>query len=208
MSSPIRSCASRSGWLAGSAEAVGGPLPTTPTFVLPYKRFATPCLIAMAEQFLEAADGRLVFRRDRVTYRKAVLHDRCQIGYPLPPMDTRPDADHDNLPREDNLARDDTEQDESSFNQPVIPPSLPWRFVGWLGGLSWMLQRARQMILKRNPNSLCHRQSACVNPRKARSDARLRTLETAQELLLIIPEWEDLHGCKFFPRFATRSGFD
>ena len=25
---------------------------------------------------------------------------------------------------------------------------------------------------------------------------------------LVIPEWEDRFGCSFFPRFATRSGFD
>jgi hypothetical protein len=134
----------------------------------------------MAEPFLHES---------KTTYRKAVLHDRCQIGYPVPEQDS-------------------TEQDESSFDQPVIWPSLVWRFVGWLGGLSRSLDKAREMILKRNPNSLCHRVDGSVDPDKARSDERLRSLETARQLLLIIPEWEELHGCRFFPRFATRSGFD
>ncbi len=71
-----------------------------------------------------------------------------------------------------------------------------------------MLDKAREMILKRNPNSLCHRIDGSVDPEKARSDERLQRLETARQLLLIIPEWEELYGRKFFPRFATRSGFD
>ena len=130
----------------------------------------------------------------KTTYRKAVLHDRCQIGYPVP--------------EQDSTEQDSTEQDAPSFDQPVIWPSLVWRFVGWLGGLSRSLDKAREMILKRNPNSLCHRVDGSVDPDKARSDERLRSLETARQLLLIIPEWEELHGCRFFPRFATRSGFD
>jgi hypothetical protein len=139
----------------------------------------------MAEPFLHES---------KTTYRKAVLHDRCQIGYPVP--------------EQDNAEQDNAEQDAPSFDQPVIWPSLVWRFVGWLGGLSRSLDKAREMILKRNPNSLCHRVDGSVDPDKARSDERLRSLETARQLLLIIPEWEELHGCRFFPRFATRSGFD
>jgi hypothetical protein len=139
----------------------------------------------MAEPFLHES---------KTTYRKAVLHDRCQIGYPVP--------------EQDSTEQDNAEQDESSFDQPVIWPSLVWRFVGWLGGLSRSLDKAREMILKRNPNSLCHRVDGSVDPDKARSDERLQRLETARQLLLIIPEWEELHGCRFFPRFATRSGFD
>jgi hypothetical protein len=139
----------------------------------------------MAEPFLHES---------KTTYRKAVLHDRCQIGYPVP--------------EQDSTEQDSTEQDAPSFDQPVIWPSLVWRFVGWLGGLSRSLDKAREMILKRNPNSLCHRVDGSVDPDKARSDERLQRLETARQLLLIIPEWEELHGCRFFPRFATRSGFD
>jgi hypothetical protein len=144
----------------------------------------------MAEPFLHES---------KTTYRKAVLHDRCQIGYPVPEQDST---------EQDSTEQDSTEQDAPSFDQPVIWPSLVWRFVGWLGGLSRSLDKAREMILKRNPNSLCHRVDGSVDPDKARSDERLRSLETTRQLLLIIPEWEELHGCRFFPRFATRSGFD
>jgi len=64
------------------------------------------------------------------------------------------------------------------------------------------------MILQRNPNSCCHRISGDVDPFKARSDARCVTLQTARQLLLVIPEWEGCFGQKFFPRFATRMGYD
>jgi hypothetical protein len=64
------------------------------------------------------------------------------------------------------------------------------------------------MLLQSDPDSLCHRWEGSVDPHKARSPERLRALETTRQLLLVIPEWEDRFGCSFFPRFATRSGFD
>lgn len=80
--------------------------------------------------------------------------------------------------------------------------------VGWLGSLTLSLDKACQMIHQRNPNSLCHRYSPHVDPAKARSEQRQTTLETAARLLHVIDEWEATFGEKFFPRFATRSGFD
>jgi hypothetical protein len=71
-----------------------------------------------------------------------------------------------------------------------------------------VLDEARSMILQIDPASLCHRREGSVEPHKARSFERMRTLETARQLLLIIPEWEDRFGRSFFPRFATRAGFD
>jgi hypothetical protein len=80
--------------------------------------------------------------------------------------------------------------------------------VGWLGGLTLTLDKAREMILQQNPNSLCHRMAGSVPPHKARSTERLRVLETARQLLLVMPEWEECFDNQLFPRFATRSGFD
>ena len=82
--------------------------------------------------------------------------------------------------------------------------------VGWLGSLTFALDKACQMILQRNSNSLCHRYTSNVGKgkAKARSDERQKTLETADHLLHVIDEWEATFGEKFFPRFATRSGFD
>ena len=156
-----------------------GVLPTTQTFVLPYKRFAAPCLLSRAEQYLT---------RPRLTYRQSVRDDRSLIGYPP-------------------TAREASSDDGSPPHQRVVDHSLIWRFVSWLGGLTSVLDETRSMVLRKDPASLCHRREGSVAPHKARSQERMSTLETARELLLVIPEWEDCFGCSFFPRFATRAGF-
>lgn len=125
------------------------------------------------------------------TYRSVVRHARCLIGYPVEPYP----------PTED-------EASQEGHDQAVVPPSLVWRMVSWLGGLAIVLGRARQMILQHDPHSLCHRVAGDVALGKARSTERLQALQTARQLLLVIPEWEECFGRKFFPQFATRSGFD
>lgn len=138
--------------------------------------------------------------RTDATYRSVVRYQRSLIGYPVtapndasaapPAPPTDDDADHD------------------PWHQAVVPPSLPWRFIGWLGSLTGALCRAREMLLELNPNSTCHRVSGSVDPFKARSPERMATLETARQLMLILPEWEACFDRPFFPRFATRAGFD
>jgi hypothetical protein len=93
-------------------------------------------------------------------------------------------------------------------HQRVVDHSLVWRSLTWLGALTGVLDEARAMILKCRPHSTCHRFHGNIDPHKARSPERLATLETARQLLQVISEWEDCFGCKFFPRFATRAGFD
>ena len=160
--------------------------------MLPYKRFATPWLIARAKQYLNVPEDlqqKVPSKRAApTTYRSVVRHERQQLGYPVQPAE-----------------EDDA---EGSFHQPVISPSLLWRFLGWFGSLTLTLDKAREMILKHDPNSTCHRVSGSVDPFKARSDERMKTLETARQLLLIMPEWESCFDRPLFPRFATRSGFD
>lgn len=138
--------------------------------------------------------------RTDATYRSVVRHQRCLIGYPI----AAPKCTAAALPS----PPEDEDRDGDPHHQAVIPPSLPWRFIGWLGSLTGALCRAREMLLELNPNSTCHRVSGSVDPFKARSPERMATLETARQLVLIIPEWEACFGCPFFPRFATRSGFD
>ena len=70
-----------------------------------------------------------------------------------------------------------------------------------------MLDEARAMVLKQNPDSLCHRLEGSSYPHKARSAQRRMALETARQVLRMIPEWEGCFGYEFFPRFATRVGF-
>ena len=173
-----------------------GPLPTIPTFVLPYKRFAAPWLLSLARQYLNVPDDQgpatpkhQAWKRNvtRTTYRSVLRHDRQKIGYPVQQSDEHRNQDPD--------------------HQPVIPPTLLWRFIGWLGSLTLSLDKAREMILKHDPNSTCHRAAGSVDPFKARSDERMETLETARQLLLIMPEWESYFDRPLFPQFATRSGF-
>lgn len=124
-----------------------------------------------------------------MTYRESVRHERCMIGYPLP--EPEPGSASSSAP-----------------NQAVVDHSLIWRFLTWFGGLTSVLDEARAMILQNSPQSTCHRLGGNLDPHKARSPERLTTLETAGQLLRIIPEWEACFGCRFFPRFATRAGFD
>ena len=181
---------------------MGGPLLTTPGFVLPYKRFATPCLVRPARSFVwdsksEDPDGDQAHDK-KVGYRESVTHNRQRIGYPIQPA-----------PPEDTEApQGEACSERDSFHQPIVDHSLIWRMVGWLGKLTLSLDEACRMILQRNPNSLCHRFVSHVDPDKARSSSRQATLETADHLLHVIDEWEATFGEKFFPRFATRSGFD
>jgi hypothetical protein len=158
---------------------------------LPHKRFATASLLAMAADYLHRTDA---------TYRNVVRYQRSLIGYPV----TAPNATAAAPPSPP--ADEDPDQDPQ--HQAVIGPSLPWRFIGWLGSLTGALCRAREMLLELNPNSTCHRVSGSVDPFKARSQERMATLETARQLVLIMPEWEACFGRPFFPQFATRAGFD
>ena len=114
------------------------------------------------------------------TYRRAVQQERRLTGY----------------------------EADKSGHQPTVSHTLVWRFLGWLGGLTLPLAAARELLLKSDPDSLCHRVAGSVGPHKARSRQRLATLETARQLLLVAPQWERRFGRPFFPQFATRSGFD
>ena len=144
------------------------------------------------------------------TYRSLVRHEQSLIGYPVTPPNAAqevssalPDMPPDAPPPD----RDADEEPADPHHQAVVAPSTPWWFITWLGGLTHALCTARAMLLEANPNSTCHRVAGSVDPRKARSDARMATLETARQLLLIIPEWEACFRRPFFPQFATRSGF-
>jgi len=175
---------------------VVGRLPTILAFVLPYKRFVAPWLFSLAKQYLNVPEGQQPKaskrKATRTTYRSAVRHNRQKIGYPVQPID-----EHENKGPEGPRFQ----------HQAVVPPSLVWRFIGWLGSLTLTLDKAREMILQHDPNSTCHRVGGSVAPFQWRSDERMETLETARQLLLIMPEWERCFGRPLFPQFATRSGF-
>lgn len=85
--------------------------------------------------------------------------------------------------------------------------STVWRMLTWLGSQLVALTTGRQLILQHNPRSTCHRFVGAVAPHKFRSPQREQLLRQSRQLLYLIAEWEETFPEKFFPRFATRSGF-
>jgi hypothetical protein len=80
--------------------------------------------------------------------------------------------------------------------------------LAWLGGQVAALAEGRRLIQQRCPNSTCHRFAGAVAPHKFRSPQREQLLRQSRQLLHLVAEWEGVFPEKFFPRFATRSGFD
>ncbi len=85
--------------------------------------------------------------------------------------------------------------------------STIWCVLTWLGVQSAALAAGRQLIQERCPASTCHRFAGAVAPQKFRSPQREQLLRCARQVLHLIAEWEGVFCEKFFPRFATRSGF-
>jgi hypothetical protein len=79
--------------------------------------------------------------------------------------------------------------------------------LGWLGCQVVALLAGRRLLQEQRPSSTCHRFVGAVAPHKFRSPQRERLLRQSRQLLHLIAEWDGLFPEKFFPRFATRSGF-
>jgi len=77
----------------------------------------------------------------------------------------------------------------------------------WLGSQVVALATGRQLVHANNPCSRCHRFDGAVAPHKFRSPQRELLLRQSRQLVYLIAEWDELFPEKFFPRFATRSGF-
>ena len=88
-----------------------------------------------------------------------------------------------------------------------LDPSTVWRMLTWLGSQLVALTTGRQLIQQHNPRSTCHRFMGAVAPHKFRSPQREQLLRQSRQLVHLIIEWEATFPEKFFPRFATRSGF-
>lgn len=79
--------------------------------------------------------------------------------------------------------------------------------LSWLGSQLAALAEGRRLIQQHRPDSTCHRFAGAVAPHKFRSPQREQLLCQSRQLLHLMAEWEELFPEKFFPRFATRSGF-
>jgi hypothetical protein len=86
--------------------------------------------------------------------------------------------------------------------------STVWRMLAWLGGQLAALANGREQILQHAPQSTCHRFAGVVAPHKFRSPQRERILRRSRQLIYLMVEWDERFPTRFFPRFATRSGFD
>ena len=94
-----------------------------------------------------------------------------------------------------------------AIDERVLHHSTVWWMLAWLGGQLVALKAGRRHIQQQHPGSTCHRFVGAVAPHKFRSPQRGRQLRQARQLLHLIAEWDGLFPEKFFPRFATRSGF-
>jgi len=148
-------------------------LPITPTFVLPYKRYAGPTLLHLAASYVE---------NDKKSYRETASPGRRVTGYQTPP-------------------------EAAAIDERALAHSTIWRVLTWLGAQLAALANGRQMVQQHNPRSTCHRFSGTVAPRKYRCQRRGRLLRQSRQLIHLRAEWDELFSEKFFPRFATRSGF-
>ena len=94
-----------------------------------------------------------------------------------------------------------------AIDERALAHSTIWRTLTWLGAQLAALAKGRQLVQQRNPGSTCHRFLGAVAPHKFRSRQRELLLRRSRQLLHLRAEWEALFPEKFFPRFATRSGF-
>ncbi|MHB8108077.1 MAG: hypothetical protein ACYDH4_11725 [Candidatus Cryosericum sp.] len=95
----------------------------------------------------------------------------------------------------------------SAIEERALHHSTIWCMLTWMGSLCAALAEGRQQIQAHHPGSACHRFVGAVAPHKFRSLQREQLLQRSRQLLHLITEWEGLFPQKFFPRFATRSGF-
>jgi len=89
----------------------------------------------------------------------------------------------------------------------LLDHSTVWRMLTWMGCQLAALAQGRQRVQEHNPRSTCHRFVGAVAPHKFRSPQRGQLLRQSRQLLHLVAEWEATFPEKFFPRFATRSGF-
>lgn len=100
-----------------------------------------------------------------------------------------------------------TPRGETAIDERAMHHNTVWRMLAWLGSQLPALIQGRQLVQDRNPCSTCHRFVGAVAPQKFRSPQRGQLLRQSRQLLHLISEWDGLFPEKFFPRFATRSGF-
>jgi hypothetical protein len=101
----------------------------------------------------------------------------------------------------------ETSSGARAIDERALNHSTVWRMLTWLGCQLAALAEGRQLVQQSNPGSTCHRFVGAVAPHKSRSSQRDQLLRQSRQLIHLMSEWNRLFPEKFFPRFATRSGF-
>ena len=120
--------------------------------------------------------------KDRQSYRQTAKPGNRIIGYVTPPGAAR-------------------------IDERALDHSTLWRLLTWMGCQLAALAAGRELIQQRDSASTCHRFVGAVAPHKFRSPQREQLLRQSRQLLHLAAEWDERFPEKFFPRFATRSGF-
>jgi hypothetical protein len=120
--------------------------------------------------------------KDRLSYRRAVAPAGVGIGYETPSKVKK--------------------IDERKLHHATV-----YRMLTWLAGQVIGFTTGMALIAVQDPESSLHRFAGDVAPHKFRSPERQRVLSQARRLLHLVDHWDRTFPEKFFPRFATRSGF-
>ena len=79
------------------------------------------------------------------------------------------------------------------------------RWLTFLGLMTVSLSIGCDLFMQAHPGSSIHLVDGAVDPRKARSPERLKSLSIARRLLYLRSRWDAVFKqTPFFPRFATR----
>jgi len=77
-------------------------------------------------------------------------------------------------------------------------------WLGFFGAMTITIQIGAEALLQTDPNSSIHRFLGLVDPKRARTQERLKVLSVARRLLYLQTLWDrHFSTCPFFARFAT-----
>ena len=137
--------------------------------------------------------ARSFLENDQQSYRQTVQPGSMIIGYGTAPLPE---------PSEDGKKRPARPTDNRVLDHMTV-----WRTLTWLGCQLGAWKVGLGLLIQHDPTCDVHRFLGGVAPRKFRSLPRGQKLRQARRLLHLVEEWDRRFPEKFFPRFATRSGF-
>ena len=108
-------------------------------------------------------------------------------------------SNSDGRPVFHSLANKPTDSDA-----PALSHSTVHRWLGFFGAMVISRQLGTEALLRADPSSSVHRFLGLVDPKRARTQERLKVLSVARRLLYLQTLWDrQFLTCPFFARFAT-----